>query len=50
MAVSTLIIGFALQYLYHCMVIAVFFATQMLGIIFSTIAIDVYLLNSFQEG
>ena len=50
MAVSILILGFAIQHTYHFMVIAVFFAAQVMGIMIATVALDAYLLDAYPEG
>ena len=50
MAVSILVLGFALQHTYHYMVIAVFFAGQVVGIMIATVAVNAYLLDVYPEG
>lgn len=50
MAVSVLILGFAIQHTWHYMVIAVFFAGQVMGIMIATVALDAYLLDAYPEG
>ena len=50
MAVSILVLGFALQRTYHYMVIAVFFAGQVVGIMIATVALNAYLLDAYPEG
>ena len=50
MAVSILVLGFAIQHTYHYMVIAVFFAAQVMGIMIATVALDAYLLDAYPEG
>ena len=50
MAVSVLVIGFALDHTYHYMVIAVFFAGQVTGIMIATVALNAYLLDAYPEG
>ena len=50
MAVSILILSFAIQHTYHYMVIAVFFAAQVMGIMIATVALDTYLLDAYPEG
>ena len=50
MAVSVLILGFALQNTYHYMVIAIFFAGQLVGIMIATVALNAYLLDAYPEG
>ncbi|KAK0513985.1 hypothetical protein JMJ35_003707 [Cladonia borealis] len=50
MAVSILVLGFAIQHTYHYMVIAVFFAGQVMGIMIATVALDAYLLDAYPEG
>jgi len=50
MTVSILVLGFALQHTYHYMVIAVFFAGQVMGIMVATVALNAYLLDAYPEG
>lgn len=50
MAVSILVLAFAIQHTYHYMVIAVFFAGQVMGIMIATVALDAYLLDAYPEG
>lgn len=50
MAVSILVLGFAIQHTYHYMVLAVFFAAQVMGIMIATVALDAYLLDAYPEG
>lgn len=50
MAVSILVLGFALQRTWHYMVIAVFMAGQVCGIMIATTAVNAYLLDSYPEG
>ena len=50
LAVSTLVIGFALEYVYHYMVVAVFFAAQVAGVIIMTVSVNAYLLDAYPEG
>lgn len=50
MAVSILVLGFALQRTWHYMVIAVFMAGQVCGIMIATTALNAYLLDSYPEG
>lgn len=50
MAVSVLVLGFALQRVYHWIVIAVFFAMQISGIMIATVALNAYLLDAYPEG
>ncbi len=50
MAISILIIGFALQRSWHWSVLAVFFAGQVMGIMIATVAVNAYLLDSYPEG
>ena len=50
MAVSILVLGFAIQHTYHYMVIAVFFGAQVMGIMIATVALDAYLLDAYPEG
>ena len=48
--VSLIILGLAFQYRWHYMVIAVFAATQCIGVMIATTAINAYLLDSYPEG
>ncbi|GAB1205253.1 hypothetical protein APSETT445_003926 [Aspergillus pseudonomiae] len=48
--VSLIILGLAFQYHWHYMVIAVFAATQCIGVMIVTTAINAYLLDSYPEG
>ncbi|OGM48241.1 glutaminyl cyclase [Aspergillus bombycis] len=48
--VSLIILGLAFQYHWHYMVIAVFAATQCVGVMIVTTAINAYLLDSYPEG
>lgn len=50
MAVSTLVLGFALQRVYHWIILAVFFAMQISGIMIATVALNAYLLDAYPEG
>lgn len=50
MAISILIIGFALQNTWHWSVLAVFVAGQVMGIMIATVAVNAYLLDSYPEG
>lgn len=50
MAVSILVLGFALQRTWHYMIIAVFMAGQVCGIMIATTALNAYLLDSYPEG
>ena len=50
MAVSILVLGFALRNTYHYMVLAVFFAGQVAGIMIATVALNAYLLDAYPEG
>lgn len=50
MAVSILVLGFALRRTWHYMVIAVFTAGQVCGIMIATTALNAYLLDSYPEG
>ena len=50
MAVSILVLGFALQNTYHYIVVAVFFAGQVVGIMIATVALSAYLLDAYPEG
>lgn len=50
MAVSILVLGFALQRTWHYMVIAVLTAGQVCGIMIATTALNAYLLDSYPEG
>lgn len=50
MAISILILGFALEHTYHYMVVAVFFAGQVMGIMIATVALNAYLLDAYPEG
>ncbi|KAK5120793.1 hypothetical protein LTR85_005859 [Meristemomyces frigidus] len=50
MAVGLLILGFALQHTWHYMIVAVFCAMQVAGIMIATTAVNAYLLDSFPEG
>ncbi|RAQ53528.1 MFS transporter [Aspergillus flavus] len=48
--ISLIILGLAFQYHWHYMVIAVFAATQCIGVMIVTTAINAYLLDSYPEG
>ena len=50
MALSILILGFALHYTWHYMVLAVFMAAQLVGIILATVGLNAYLLDAYPEG
>ncbi|KAI9713803.1 MAG: hypothetical protein M1820_000533 [Bogoriella megaspora] len=50
LAVSLLIIGFAIDRHWHYMIIAVFAAVQCVGIMVATTAINAYLLDCYPEG
>lgn len=50
MAISVLIIGFALQRVWSYWILAVFFAAQVCGIMIATVALNAYLLDSYPEG
>lgn len=50
MAVSLIILGFALQKRWHYMVVAVFFGAQVAGIMIVTTAVNAYLLDAYPEG
>ena len=50
MAISILVLGFAIQHTYHYMIIAVFCAGQVTGIMIATVALNAYLLDAYPEG
>lgn len=50
MAISILVLGFAIQHTYHYMVLAVFVAGQVTGIMVATVALNAYLLDAYPEG
>ncbi len=50
MAISILVLGFALQHTYHYIVIAVFMAGQVMGIMIATVGLNAYLLDAYPEG
>ena len=50
MAISILVLGFAIQHTYHYMVLAVFVAGQVTGIMIATVALNAYLLDAYPEG
>lgn len=50
MAVSILVLGFAIEHTYHYMVLAVFVAGQVAGIMITTVALNAYLLAAYPEG
>ena len=50
MAVSILVLGYALQNTWHYMAIAVFTAGQVTGIMIATVALNAYLLDAYPEG
>ncbi len=50
MAVSVLVLGFALQNTWHYMIIAVFSAGQLMGIVIATVSLNAYLLDAYPEG
>ena len=49
-AVSILVLGFALEHRYHWIVVAVFFAGQIVGMMVATVALNAYLLDAYPEG
>ena len=50
MAISILVLGFALEHTYHYIVIAVFMAGQVMGIMIATVGLNAYLLDAYPEG
>ena len=50
MALSILLLGFALERRWHYMVIGVFAAGQVIGIMFATTGLNAYLLDAYPEG
>ena len=50
MALSILLLGFALEHHWHYIVIAIFAAGQVIGIMFATTGLNAYLLDSYPEG
>ncbi|KAI4234929.1 MAG: hypothetical protein L6R40_006597 [Gallowayella cf. fulva] len=50
MVISILILGFALEHIWHYMVIAVFTAGQVISIMIATVAMNAYLLDAYPEG
>ncbi len=50
MAISILVLGFAIQNLWHWAVLAVFVAGQVMGIMIATVALNAYLLDAYPEG
>ncbi|TKA82817.1 hypothetical protein B0A55_01070 [Friedmanniomyces simplex] len=50
MIVAVVILGFALQNVWHYMVVAVCYGTQVVGIMIATTAVNAYLLDSYPEG
>lgn len=50
MAVSILVLGFALEHTWHYMTIAVFAAGQVMGIMLATVGLNAYLLDAYPEG
>ena len=50
MALSILLLGFALQHRWHYMVIGIFAAGQVIGIMFATTGLNAYLLDAYPEG
>lgn len=50
MAISILVLGFALQHIWHYMAIAVLTASHVLGIMIATVALNAYLLDAYPEG
>lgn len=50
MGVGILVLGQALQHRWHYMIVAVFAAVQVFGIMVATTAVNAYLLDSYPEG
>ncbi|KAK4888847.1 hypothetical protein LTR27_012308 [Elasticomyces elasticus] len=50
MIVAVVVLGFALQNVWHYMVVAVCYGTQVVGIMIATTAVNAYLLDSYPEG
>lgn len=50
MAVSLVVLGFALQNVWHYMIVAVFYSVQVVGIMIATTAVNAYLLDAYPEG
>ena len=50
MAISILVLGYAIERVWHWSVLAVFFAGQVMGIMIATTAINAYLLDAYPEG
>ena len=50
MMVGLIVLGFALQNIWHYMIVAVFYGVQVAGIMITTTAVNAYLLDSYPEG
>ena len=50
MALSILLVGFALEHKWHYISFAVFAAGQVIGIMFATTGLNAYLLDAYPEG
>lgn len=50
MAISLVILGFALQHTWHYMIVAVFYGLQVVGIMITTTAVNAFLLDAYPEG
>lgn len=50
MTLALVILGFALENVWHYMVVAVFYGIQVVGIMIATTAVNAYLLDSYPEG
>ena len=50
MALSILLLGFALEHRWHYIVLGVLAAGQVIGIMFATTGINAYLLDAYPEG
>lgn len=50
MVVALVILAFSLQNHWHYMIVAVFYAVQVCGIMITTVGVDAYLLDSYPEG
>ena len=50
MAVALIVLGFALENVWHYMVVAVFYGLQVVGIMIATTAVNAFLLDAYPEG
>lgn len=50
MAVALIVLGFALENVWHYMIVAVFYCVQVIGIMIATTAVNAFLLDAYPEG